>query len=355
MTGTEPHAWERGLRDTITHVGLDVHKATISVALAEGGRGGEVRQVGVFEDRPEILTKLVARLSAGGRRLSFCCEDGVIPARRYRFRETRRILWRDGASSDQPGGPAMYFIGIDVSTKESALCVLDDNGKIMRETKLPSDPEIIARFIADTGLAIERIGLESGCTAGLAVCRAAAIWLAGDLHRCAARGRGSASWFPQQERSQRCARHCRSDARQQVPAGLGQVAGGAATRPLADGVRDLAIAAGRPREHDPRSAPPGGCRADRQTHGLWAAVREVISEDRLLHAAVHPLLETRSAVLCQRAALDRQILFIVRADPVCRLLMTAPVSAPLYCSLSRWLSTIPGGSRARATSGRISA
>ena len=56
----------------------------------------------------------------------------------------------------------MYFIGIDVSTKESALCILDSNGKIVRETKLPSDPEIIARFITDTGLAIERIGLESG-------------------------------------------------------------------------------------------------------------------------------------------------------------------------------------------------
>jgi transposase len=43
--------------------------------------------------------------------------------------------------------------------------ILDGKGKIVRETKLPTDPEIIARFIADTGLAIERIGLESGCTA----------------------------------------------------------------------------------------------------------------------------------------------------------------------------------------------
>jgi transposase len=59
----------------------------------------------------------------------------------------------------------MYCIGIDVSTKESALCIMDGKGKIVRETKLPTDPEIIARLIDTTGLAIERIGLESGCTA----------------------------------------------------------------------------------------------------------------------------------------------------------------------------------------------
>jgi hypothetical protein len=38
MTGTEPHAWETGLMDAITYVGLDVHKATVCVALAEGVR-----------------------------------------------------------------------------------------------------------------------------------------------------------------------------------------------------------------------------------------------------------------------------------------------------------------------------
>ena len=34
----------------------------------------------------------------------------------------------------------MYYIGIDVSTKESALCILDGKGKIARETKLPPIP-----------------------------------------------------------------------------------------------------------------------------------------------------------------------------------------------------------------------
>ena len=40
MAGTEPHAWRAGLMDDITFVGLDVHKATVCVAVAESGRGG---------------------------------------------------------------------------------------------------------------------------------------------------------------------------------------------------------------------------------------------------------------------------------------------------------------------------
>ena len=55
----------------ITYVGLDVHKATVCVAFAESGRGGKVRPVGVFENRPEILSRMVSRLAKGDRRLSF--------------------------------------------------------------------------------------------------------------------------------------------------------------------------------------------------------------------------------------------------------------------------------------------
>jgi hypothetical protein len=57
MAGTEPPAWGTGLMDDAIFVRLDMHKATVCVATAESGRGREIRQVGVFENRPEILVQ----------------------------------------------------------------------------------------------------------------------------------------------------------------------------------------------------------------------------------------------------------------------------------------------------------
>jgi hypothetical protein len=78
-----------------TYVAFDTSKETIAVALAEGGRRGEVRFFGTIANRPEAVRKLVDKLAGRHPRLAFCYEDGVIPARRFRFRSTRRILRRD--------------------------------------------------------------------------------------------------------------------------------------------------------------------------------------------------------------------------------------------------------------------
>ena len=57
-------------------IGLDVHKATVSVAIAKEERGGEVRHWGTVPHRPEHVRKLVEKLGVSGSRLRFCYEAG---------------------------------------------------------------------------------------------------------------------------------------------------------------------------------------------------------------------------------------------------------------------------------------
>jgi transposase len=58
--------------EAITFVGLDVQKRMTSVAIAEPGRGGEVRFLGEIPSTPEALRRPVERLKGRHRQLSFC-------------------------------------------------------------------------------------------------------------------------------------------------------------------------------------------------------------------------------------------------------------------------------------------
>jgi transposase len=62
------------LDECITNVGLDVHKDTIAVALAEAGRRSEVCNYGEIANTPSALKALAAKLSRGGSELRFCYE-----------------------------------------------------------------------------------------------------------------------------------------------------------------------------------------------------------------------------------------------------------------------------------------
>src|SRR5271155_139842 len=66
----------RVLDKSITYVGLDVHKDTIAVALAEAGAHKDVREYGKVANTATALNALAAKLSRGGSELRFCYEAG---------------------------------------------------------------------------------------------------------------------------------------------------------------------------------------------------------------------------------------------------------------------------------------
>ena len=63
------------MQDTM-FVGLDVHKATISIAVASATRGGEVRHWGSVPNRADQVRKLVEKLETKAGQLHFCYEAG---------------------------------------------------------------------------------------------------------------------------------------------------------------------------------------------------------------------------------------------------------------------------------------
>jgi transposase len=54
-----------------------------------------------------------------------------------------------------------YFAGLDVSLEETAICVVDEAGGIIREVRAASDPETLSDALRGIGLPLERIGLEA--------------------------------------------------------------------------------------------------------------------------------------------------------------------------------------------------
>src|SRR5437879_1426048 len=55
-----------------------------------------------------------------------------------------------------------HYEGIDVSLECSSVCIVDANGKIVREGKVASEPDALIGWLTSVGYELSRIGLEAG-------------------------------------------------------------------------------------------------------------------------------------------------------------------------------------------------
>ena len=54
------------------------------------------------------------------------------------------------------------FAGLDVSVKETSVCILDDAGKILKVVKVASEPHALLKVLGHPAYCVKRIGLEAG-------------------------------------------------------------------------------------------------------------------------------------------------------------------------------------------------
>ena len=64
-----------------------------------------------------------------------------------------------------------HFAGMDVSVKETSVCIVDDTGRIVREVRVASEPEALLAVLKNPAYHFKRIGLKldrcrNGCSVG---------------------------------------------------------------------------------------------------------------------------------------------------------------------------------------------
>jgi transposase len=55
-----------------------------------------------------------------------------------------------------------HFAGLDISVKETSVCIVDETGRTVREVKVASEPETLLAVLVNPAYRLMRIGLEAG-------------------------------------------------------------------------------------------------------------------------------------------------------------------------------------------------
>lgn len=217
-----------------------------------------------------------------------------------------------------------YYAAVDVSLELSSVCVVDGTGKIVREAKVASEPEVLVAYFRDLGFAVSRIGLEAGplsqwlhgqlTAAGLPAIlietrhvKAALKAMTVKTDRNDARGMAQLmrlGWFRPV--------HVKTPSSQEIRALL-------TGRKLLQGkLRDIELGI--------RGVLRGfGLKVGKVSKGGFEArIRELVTGHPMLEPVAGAMLQARASLRNEFGKLHRQLLKLVRNDAVCRRMMSAP-------------------------------
>ncbi|WP_119681550.1 IS110 family RNA-guided transposase [Indioceanicola profundi] len=216
------------------------------------------------------------------------------------------------------------YAGIDVSLELSSVCVVDAKGRVVREAKVASEPGALVTFLRSLCPVPVRVGLEAGplsqwLHAGLVAAGFDAVLLETRHVKAAL--------------SAMVVKTDRKDAR-----GIAQLLRMGWYRPVhrkSPGAQELrALLVGRKLlqaklrdvEFSIRGLLRGfGLKVGEVSKGRFERrVRELVAGHEMLEAVTGSMLTARAGLQTEFMALHRRVLAAVRADAICRRLMTVP-------------------------------
>jgi transposase len=234
-----------------------------------------------------------------------------------------------------------HFAGLDVSVKETSICIVDNTGKIVREVKVASEPEALLQALMNPAYHFKRIGLEAG---PLSQWLFSALAEAGLPVICVETRHMRAVLMAQINKTDR------NDAR-----GIAQMMRAGLYRPVH--VKTLRsqklrmLLTHRKLLQAKAIAVENDLRATLRNFGLKvgmvgtakfeARIKELVENLSDLTVLVEPLLIVRRVLREQIDILHRRLLAVVRDDDVCRRLMTIPGVGPVVALTYRVTVDVP--------------
>ena len=216
------------------------------------------------------------------------------------------------------------YIGLDVSLASTAICVVSAQGKVVKETTAPSEPEDLVRTLRALPWPVIGVGLEAGpqsqwlyrhlVDAGFDTVLMETRLVKGALQAMPIKtdrrdAEGIArllqmGWF----RSV----HCKSVSAQEARALL------SARKAILKALVDLELSLrGVLRNF--------GLKMGKVSKGRYEdRVRELVDGNTMLEATAQPILTLRREIRTELAGLEKKLRDLVKDDPECRLLMTMP-------------------------------